>query len=184
MTCSSTTTPLWIHDVSILWKDAGDFFPLKQKTDGNSRLNAIVRFILYSAVLLAGYKKNPLPLLYGAGLILVATFLHVRATGNAFQKARRVRTRSCRLPTAMNPYMNTPTVEMSSGKEPCYDKMGDSDTLANINTVRDVDDILSPVENRAFFTLPGGGGPPDFSKLSQTLGREMAADDCGSVGRW
>jgi hypothetical protein len=192
MSCNTvikSDTPLWVDDVSILWRDPYDFFPIKPKTDGASRTNAIVRFVLYASVILAIYKKNILPLLYGSGVILLATFLHTRGM------RRRVRISStiasgegeCRQATQRNPYMNTPTVEMGSLKEPCYDQMDVSDEYANMDTVRDVDDILrEPIENRAFYTLPGGGGPPDFTKLSKVLARDAADSSCSLVGkgRW
>jgi len=182
MPCSSDQTPLWAHDVSILWRHASDFFPLKPKSDGNARVNAIVRFCIYSSVLLAAYKKDLTPLLYGAGIALLATFLHIRTSGNSFHVARRIRKRSCRQPSVKNPYMNNPVVELSAAKEPCYDELDQSDTLANVDTVRDMDDILrDPIENRAFFTLPGGGGPPDFSKLSNSLKIDMDEETCHQI---
>jgi len=184
MPCSRhENVPLWVDDVSILWRDAFDFFPMKPKSDGNARVNAIARFCIYAAVILAIYKKSPIPLMYGGGILLLATFLHVRSSSSmAALKSRMVNGQTCRKPSVKNPYMNNPVVELSDPKEPCYDQVEESDAYANIGVVKDMDDILRDrTENRAFFTLPGGGGPPDFSKLSQTLGREMEAEDCPGV---
>lgn len=168
--------PLWTDDIRILWEHPLDFFPIHPShVDPASRANAIVRFVLYSSVILTIYKKNLLPLLYGSGLILLVTFLHSRRQRSAF-RGRSFRARQCRLPTKNNPYMNTPTVDMGhTDLKPCLDKLHETDRYANLDTVKNVDDILQePIENRQFFTLPGGGGPPDFSLLSESLGKDLS----------
>jgi hypothetical protein len=89
--------------------------------------------------------------------------------------------RKCRAPTVQNPFMNTPIVELGSSLQPCYDQIDKVDEFANVGTVRDMDDILrDSTENRAFFTMPNGGGPPDFSKFSRVLGRDVMEpeEDC------
>jgi hypothetical protein len=174
MGCSDTrSTPFWYHDVSILWKDAVDFFPTASMTE-EERLNAMVRFALYAGAGVALAQQQGAPLFWAVAVVAVISLLYMSRTRRRMRMVQSYpRTFSCRPATSSNPYMNTPASEFGKPVwKACPCDKSKSQALAMRNTVSDMDDIFhDDVASRPFLSLPNGGAAPNFAELGTALGK-------------
>lgn len=167
-------TEVWYRDISVLWKNPFDFFPVRRPSQSDAEyVNSLVRFIFYVSVLLFVYKRKGIILVYGQLLIILVSVLYRGKTQRTIEYKKENPLLFCRKPTPNNPYANTLTDEFGEGERIPCDGMEDlKDSLARLNTVHDLDDYPnSEITERQFMTLPNAGYGPDFASFSRELAR-------------
>lgn len=168
------TTDVWYNDIAVLWKQPFDFFPVRRPDQSDADfVNSLVRFILYTTVLLSIYKRKGVVLVYGSILIVLVSVLFQHKTQRVIEYKKNNPLVFCRKPSLNNPYANTLTDEYGKGEwTPCDGMESIKDSLARINTVHDLDDYPnSEITERQFMTLPNAGYGPDFAGFSKELAR-------------
>jgi len=167
-------TEVWYNDLAVLWKSPFDFFPVRRPDQSDAEfVNTLVRFILYTTVLLGLYKRNPIVLVYGTVLIVIVSLLYRHKTQRIITYTKKNPMVVCRKPSINNPYANALTDEYGEGEwKPCDGMEDIKDSLAKLNTVHDLDDYPnSEITERQFMTLPNAGYGPDFAEFSKELAR-------------
>jgi len=174
-------TPLWITDIPILYekKYLFEIIPLKD-FDFNRKLNAILRFTIYYAVLVyVLYKQDPnvffIP--FVAGIISYVLNNRFKQTmienakvelfnnvGDDSTKEKSIEDlkEGCRVPTKNNPFMNPAVTDYGKPtKEGCssYANKGIQQNIEkhfSKGLYRDVTDIFGKGNSqRQFFSVPG-----------------------------
>ena len=163
-----SSDPFWFNQYTILFdKDRlTEFFP-NQYMSQAEKLNAILRFGIYSSIILMLYYKNQnvlfLPL-FIAGLTL---YLHKfnklpvpEKAKSHFIKMKELKEK-CEVPSKDNPFMNTLVHELNDGPKKPNCKVEDEDVKEDIeknfnhNLYKDVNDIYNKNNSqRQFFTMP------------------------------
>lgn len=160
-----SSDPFWFNDYSIIInKDRlTEFFP-NQYMSHSEKLNAILRFSIYSSVILILYYKNYnlliIPLLIAGVTLYIHKFNKIQFDDNNVSKLDEMK-EECDVPTRDNPFMNTLIHELNDGpKKPNCD-IDDKEVKEkieeeyNYNLYKDVNDIYDKNNSqRQFYTMP------------------------------
>jgi len=167
---NKNTDSFWFNDYSIIFnKDRlTEFFPVSDM-EYIEKLNAILRFSLYIAIILFAYNKNInvifIPIITALITLYLFKFYKDKDSGNSLdeslEKLENI-TETCIEPTKNNPFMN---VLMSD-----YSEQPDREEACNIqeknieesvennfnqNLYRDVSDVWNKTHSqRQFYTMP------------------------------
>lgn len=165
---------IWYRDISSLWKKPFDFFPVRQPGSTDAEyVNTLVRFTLYTALVLFIYTRRPVVFGYAGVVITILSVLYHHRTWKMARQRDLYPREFCRLPTRDNPYANTLSHEYGEGEwTPCDGVEDQKQRMASLSTVVDLDDYPnSEVNERQFITLPNGGYGPDFASFSKELAK-------------
>jgi len=158
------TDPTWFKDFKIIiHPDRLTEFVITQNTSFNEKLNAILRFSIYSSILLFVYRRNYIILLFPiftAGLTLYLAKFRTMDKEQIIQK-RSLGQPKCTMPTAKNPYMNALISDYDNPKRPPACDPNDPviakqvDKFMNRNQYRNANDLYDENNfNRQFNTQP------------------------------
>lgn len=187
-------TPFWINQPNILYeKDyLFEIFPVKEY-DMVRKLNAIVRFSIYYAIIVYLYNRNINVL--GVPIIVCLVTYFIYKSNSKIQKdtfmtklkndipldlSKQEHNVGCQLPTKDNPFMNTPFFDVAADKElprscTSYDNKGVQRKIEkefDKGLYRDYTDIFGKDNSqRQFFSVPGRDGIPDQSAFAHWLYR-------------
>ena len=149
----------WYEAPAVLWQlnRWKEFWPRAEMSDIEQH-NAIMRFSIYLAILLAVFYQSLIP-----SLIVVA--VAVLSMMNFQPHASSRRSASCSAPTAHNPYMNVSMADRfdQQYKPPaCFISPAEQEEQIGY---RDVDDLFDRKHSfRTFHTQPDTEYPNDHSK--------------------
>ena len=189
-------TPFWYNKVNILYDKQYLFeiFPVKE-FDVVRKLNAIVRFTIYYALLVYFYNKDTNIFYVPLVTALVSYFIWKNNKDiqvDSFKthlmndivipepQVVKEHNIGCQLPTKDNPFMNTPFFDVAADKElpkscTSYDNKGVQRKIEkefDKGLYRNYTDIFGKENSqRQFFSVPGRGGVPDQSAFSHWLYR-------------
>lgn len=82
---TSMKTELWLHDFSVLFKNMAEFWPA-QTYDNNRQINAIVRYIIYSSLILSYFYSTTKFVMIGAGMALIITLMLKNCQGYSMKE--------------------------------------------------------------------------------------------------
>ena len=185
-------TPFWYNQMNVLYDKnyLFEFFPAKEY-DTIRKLNAIVRFSIYYALLMYCYNKNT--------NIFAVPFITALVTYFMWSKNKNIQTDQfdtnlrndvpnlvtlqdhnlgCTLPNKDNPFMNTPFFDVAADKElpkscTSYDNKGIQRKIEkefDKGLYRNYTDIFGKENSqRQFFSVPGRQGIPDQSSFAKWL---------------
>ena len=156
--------PIWYQNLEVLFAtNRLTEFVVIDDMDFNEKLNAILRFAIYSAVILFAYKRDLRVLLFPifvGGLTMYMS--KYRANDIETLLGKKVSQPKCTMPTLKNPYMNTLVSDYidNPNKPPACD-INDPivqekvDKFMNHNQYRNADDLYNENNfNRQFHTNP------------------------------
>ena len=184
-------TPLWINDLSILYKGDYLFEIIPNKNfDFNRKLNSLVRLSIYYSCIMYFVNKDTntffIPIIIGS-LSIVLNKNHEKTQIEEsthklqmndipnMQNDINSLSGSCRVPTAENPFMNPLQTTVNPDEKSCssYNNKGlqkDIDTKFNNDLYRDANDIFGKNNSqRQFYTVPGGSIPNDQEAFTKWL---------------
>lgn len=176
---------VWFENVRDLFNYPKRFWPTRDMTLA-SQVNALVRAILYSTLVIYAYNRSDRVLLFGMALITLASLGY---NGSPFPRslASLAPTR-CRKPTAQNPFMNVLVNEYGSESvdPPCdfRDVQDEARKHFNKGLFRNIEDVYEKQNSqREFIPMPNGGLPPDSKEFANFLYGNMRncktfASDC------
>jgi hypothetical protein len=169
----------WFRDVRVLWARPLEFFPTRDHTEAE-RLNAMVRFVLYSGAALAAYNVESAGTTIAAAAIIAVLLTVVFATQDDNPKdgnnnsnddrapnhhQRKPTTKECTPPTEQNPFMNVLAHEHGTDRPPaCTGKAVETAArdLFERGIVRDIHDVYrTGASDRQFVTAPVTTTIPD-----------------------
>ena len=113
----SVTDALWSDDISILWNVDRliEFWPSNEHSY-NEKVNALTRFILYSAGLCTVVKNDSMCIIYGIALVVIISLLAKSAVDERSKSHGALKTwfpkftaaiqQQCQAPTKRNPFAN------------------------------------------------------------------------------
>ena len=187
-------TPFWYNQPSILYeKDyLFEIFPVKEY-DMVRKLNSIVRFTIYYAIIVYCYNKDVN--IFGVPLLAAIVTYLIYKNNSQIQKDTFMTNLKndqgpevpiedhnigCQLPTKDNPFMNTPFFDVASDKElpkscTSYDNKGVQRKIEKEfekGLPKNYTDIFGKENSqRQFFTVPGRDGIPDQGAFAHWLYR-------------
>lgn len=162
-----SSDPFWFNKLEILFdKDRiTEFFPNKFMSH-SEKLNAILRFAVYSSIILILYYKRSNLLIIPiciAGLTLYI-YKYNRLPENKDENKKfklKHLSQECELPSKDNPFMNTLVHELNDGPKKPHCNTDDDDVKEevekhfNYNLYKDVNDIYDKTNSqRQFYTMP------------------------------
>jgi len=188
-------TPFWYNQVNILYDKEYLFeiFPVKE-FDIVRKLNSIIRFTIYYALLVYCYNKDT-NIFYVPLVTAIATYFiwknskdiqmdsfKTNLMNDVVTEPQVVQEHNigCQLPTKDNPFMNTPFFDVASDKElpkscTSYDNKGVQRKIEkefDKGLYKNYTDIFGKENSqRQFFSVPGKGGVPDQSAFAHWLYR-------------
>lgn len=161
---------LWPRDVPALWRRPIEFFPTRDQSP-EERVNAMVRFVMYSAVAIALFGRADPAKTIGFGLLLsvVITIVGSRESRRPPPKKSAMKssatTSTCRGPTRDNPFMHTPVTEFGApGQRACRfkDVADEVQDKFEHGLVREVTDVYhNRASDRQFVPVPVPDNIPD-----------------------
>lgn len=147
------------------------FFPSSDQSL-EERMNSLTRLVLYISITLSVYQEKTTSLYFGIFLVILIYFIWknqtitqlnepfaINPTSNK-EKIKFINTNpeNCRMPTLMNPYMNSLYGDPAEGPPACKGP-GIQETAANLlnqQLFSDTDDLFERNANqRLFITTPG-----------------------------
>jgi hypothetical protein len=186
------TDPFWFNDYSILFDKERivEFFPVLTMTN-NEKMNAIMRFTIYSTVILLLYHKNLNVLLIPFFVSLVT--LYVYKFNNVEDKTiekENFTLFECQAPSDNNPFMNTLVTDVGvykPKKEACLveQKEKEIENEFHKGLYKDINDIYDKNNSqRQFFTMPNTkeygikhGDTGKFANWLYNLGQPTCKED-------
>lgn len=182
--------PFWYDDIFVLFKPDRlvEFIPVKDMSL-NEKLNSLVRFLIYTSLLLTCIYKNPnffYILVIGATLTLM---VHQQLITSTHQSGGGVNTLTA--PSAHNPFMNVlMTDHIENPSRGAAEDVSDPKTRSNIdkhfNTglYRDVDDIWDKKNSqRQYYTNPSTTIPNDADSFMKWLYKTPPTCKEGNLSR-
>ncbi len=182
-------TPFWFNQPNILYeKDyLFEIFPVKEY-DMVRKLNAIVRFTIYYAIITYCYNRDTN--MFGVPLIAgIVTYLIFKNNSSIQSEISMVNMKNdqpivapeehnigCSLPTKHNPFMNTPYFDVAADKElpkscTSYDNKGVQRKIEkefDKGLYKNYTDIFGKENSqRQFFSVPGREGIPDQNAFAK-----------------
>lgn len=158
----------WYSNPSCLFLDWTVFFPRRGMTPADF-LNASVRFILYASILIAVYRNEYMPFVYGIliiGLlsIIYAPKMHHHDPAPTHTHAQK--DNFCTRPSKTNPFMNVLPHEFTKDKPAACPSTPDQDDEVNTyfehGLVREISDPYKKrASDRQFMTMPVTSSIPD-----------------------
>lgn len=165
----------WYTDPACLVTQWTEFFPARGMTPAET-LNAVVRFVVYSTLMISLYRNEYTPLVVGAAVILVVSavyaprmHVHVATTTHSHRKKE-----TCTAPTPDNPFMNVLAHEYSKDKPAaCAPSMAQDKRVNDLfedGLIREVSDPYKKrASDRQFITMPVSSSIPDTRAFSNYL---------------
>lgn len=182
---TTTTTPFWLYDYEVLFKEWDAFYPTQDMTR-DEQLNALTRFCVYSALLLYAARPSTQYLGYLAFalcLIIVAhrhlptnttddhdttTAMAAAAVVVGVGEVDGVR---CLPPTPNNPFMNRAVGDTRHADLPaCADRSEEADAVWRAGLFQNVDDVYDRhLNSRQFYTVSDSRLPNDQTAFAMAL---------------
>lgn len=168
----------WYKEPQCLWKNWKEFFPARGMSAADT-LNALVRFILYSCVIISVYRNDYTPLAIGILVALMVTMVYAprlhssRGHPPAGTHAHRKET-LCTAPTPDNPFMNVLPHEYTQDKSRACPRSPAQDAQVSKafekGLIREVSDVYKKrASDRQFITMPVTTAIPDTKAFSNFL---------------
>jgi len=186
------TQDFWYNDINVLFKKDKliQFFPVKKQTI-QEQANAIMRFGIYTSIILCIYYNDFIYAYFGIAMAFLSYYIYINnpqsqtvmqsLTPSPTQPPTQTKIieqmeneNNCTKPSLENPFMNFTMgdyLNMENGKITEKENACDAnspeikkemDTYFNNNLYRDVDDVFGKMNSqRQFFTMPWTNIPPD-----------------------
>jgi hypothetical protein len=181
--------------VSTLWRRPTEFFPTRDQSP-EERVNAVVRFVMYSAVAIAIFGRADPAKAVGFGLLVAVVITMLGSSDDSSQRPKKRggaaasaaakpasagrRTMACRAPTRDNPFMHTPVTEFGApGLRACRfkDVAGEVQDKFETGLVREVTDVYhNRASDRQFVPVPVPDNIPDTLAFRNFLYSTTAAN--------
>jgi len=173
--------PFWFNDYSIIFnKDRlTEFFPANDM-EYTEKLNAILRFSIYIAIILFVHNRNInvvfIPIVTGLITLYLYRYFRDEDTGKSLEELGIIEDQ-CIAPTKDNPFMNvlmSDYTEQPERPEACNIKKEDIKESAeenfNHNLYRDVSDVWNKTHSqRQFYTMPNTQIPNKQREFAEWL---------------
>jgi hypothetical protein len=180
----------WFNDPSVLLKKYTEFIPMKH-LNKTRRLNAIVRFALYTMILLRLYNRTGY--VYYGLIVLIISTIYMNSQNEKIEKMEDVQNLEdkCYMPTKENPFMNVLVNEYAElpdrppacdleyttkkGEQPVKDAIYDnyySKIFRNVNDLYDNDTFYR------HYTMPNTQIPNDRDKFAKALFSDVMTGTC------
>ena len=98
-------TNVWYQDPKVLFENMDRFFP-RNDLNKNEKINSLVRFAIYYALLIILFKQDTKWLSVSVILILISLFMGVSEDFSAKESVITGEDTRCQEPTENNPFMN------------------------------------------------------------------------------
>jgi hypothetical protein len=177
----NTSDPFWFNDYTIIFEKGRltEFFP-SHDMSYVEKLNAILRFSLYTAVVIYVYNRNGnvifIPFI--TGLITLYLFKYYRdtKTGKSLEQLGNIEV-ECVAPKKDNPFMNVLMSDYTQDPEraPACDIQqesikDDAEDHFSYNLYRDVSDVWNRTHSqRQFYTMPNTQIPNKQKEFAEWL---------------
>lgn len=153
--------PLWIDDISVLFRNITEFWPDPNKSI-NKQINAMVRYIFICTGIIAYIRKSPIVIIIGILLAILVTTVMSNCNGYSFKQIflfitgkskqtkkvehkKQINTESCK----QNPMQNN--IPFSEKNEACNDN-----TIEHFEPITDPNDKWNRRNNsyHNFYNIP------------------------------
>ena len=142
---------LWYKNPKILTKDLYEFFP-QNNLDKSRKINAMVRFAIYYAILLIIFNQDTKYLAISVIIVLISLFLGKSEKFGELEKSKE----NCTLPTKENPFMNFNITDPNK-KPACRYDLVKKEMRDNFRSKIHIDsnDLWGRfISDRNFYTMP------------------------------
>ncbi len=153
-----TTDPFWLKDYSIIWQQdrLTEFIPMDSLSYAE-KLNAILRFSIYSAIAIIIYRQQPIILLFP--IFVAGLTLYIYKYNYRQNIGLNSREKKCTESTITNPFMNvliSDYMENPNRPPACDESDGKIDNNFRRNLYRNsFDDVYGKEQSRRqFYTMP------------------------------
>ncbi len=173
--------PFWFSDYSIIFDKnrLTEFFPASDM-EYTEKLNSILRFSIYIAIVLFVYNRNInvifIPIVTGLITLYLYRYFRDENTGKSLEELEKIEEK-CIAPTKNNPFMNvlmSDYTEQPERPEACNIKKEEIKESAeenfNHNLYRDVSDVWNKTHSqRQFYTMPNTQIPNKQKEFAEWL---------------
>jgi hypothetical protein len=173
--------PFWFSDYSIIFDKnrLTEFFPASDM-EYTEKLNSILRFSIYIAIVLFVYNRNInvifIPIVTGLITLYLYRYFRDENTGKSLEELGNIEEK-CIAPTKNNPFMNvlmSDYTEQPERPEACNIKKEEIKESAeenfNHNLYRDVSDVWNKTHSqRQFYTMPNTQIPNKQKEFAEWL---------------
>lgn len=180
-------TQYFLNNPKVLFKNYLSFFP-SNKMSIIENLNAIVRFGVYTSIILAMYHRKLNYLFISIIPIIVTFIIYYSLDLEKFEEStfdvnlEELKNKKYVLPTLNNPMMNVmlneyidnpdrdPAYPVGDTSKESYYVKKDMENKLNFNLFRDVGDIYNKEHGQGrFYTMPSTTIPNDFKKYKEYM---------------
>jgi hypothetical protein len=157
----------WYRDVGVLARRWDEFFPGSDMAPAE-KLNALVRFIIYSAAALYMYGRvKVLP--WAAVALAIVSFVYWKTPATAAFGSVEAGDAACHAPTRDNPFGNVLLTEYGTDRPPaCPYEKDTVRALFNDGQVRNMTDVYERENGqRQFITMPVTTSIPDTKAFAE-----------------